>query len=222
MKCAECEGLFDAYLDGELTGSLRLEFDAHRLRCRRCQQTLAMMETVSQVIASDPQPPALSYDFTERVIETVQKGRPLSVRLRSTRVAVVAGVMLQAAAVLIFAIMMRGEDPATPTGPPTNPTLVDGAMSAPEGFPDMDLADLDSYIRDRVDLVRTTRANWVADFGHLARSPVNINVDDDVARSLKRFADTSPWKLFLEAISPPATTPAQAEPAPSASDVYPL
>ena len=44
MNCSEAEQLFDAFLDGQLTGSLRLELDAHRLRCRRCQQTLAMME----------------------------------------------------------------------------------------------------------------------------------------------------------------------------------
>ncbi|MHC5035492.1 MAG: anti-sigma factor family protein, partial [Planctomycetota bacterium] len=86
MNCSECERLFDAYLDGQLAGSLRLEFDAHRLRCRRCQQTLAMLETIGNVIASDPQVPEMSVTFTDRVMRQIQP--PRRVYRPSLRVAV--------------------------------------------------------------------------------------------------------------------------------------
>ena len=93
MNCSEAEQLFDAYLDGQLTGSLRLELDAHRLRCRRCQQTLAMMEACEHVLTADRRAPELSVDFTERVMADTTRRRRIPGRLRSTRVALAAEAM---------------------------------------------------------------------------------------------------------------------------------
>src|SRR5512143_2502532 len=103
MICSECEQLFDAYLDGQLAGSLRLEFDAHRLRCRHCQQTLAMLEAVGHVISSDSQAPELSGDFTSRVMRQIEQ--PHVVRWPMPRVALVLGAVAQIAAVLVFALV---------------------------------------------------------------------------------------------------------------------
>ena len=75
MNCAEFERLIDAYLDGELAGSLRVEFDAHRLRCRRCQLTMIAMESVETVLANDRPLATLSDDFTERVMGLSRAGR---------------------------------------------------------------------------------------------------------------------------------------------------
>jgi hypothetical protein len=115
MNCSEAEQLFDAYLDGQLTGSLRLELDAHRLRCRRCQQTLAMMEACEHVLTADRRVPALAEDFTERVMSDAVRRRRIPGRLRSTRVAVAVGFGLQAAAVLILAIIFQSK-PDQPLG----------------------------------------------------------------------------------------------------------
>lgn len=132
MNCSEAEQLFDAYLDGQLTGSLRLELDAHRLRCRRCQQTLAMMEACEHVLTADQRVPALAEDFTERVMSDAVQRRRIPGRLRSTRVAVAVGFGLQAAAVLILAIIFQSK-PSQPLDrpiglePPDTTEMVSGA-----------------------------------------------------------------------------------------------
>ena len=127
MNCSEAEQLFDAHLDGQLTGSLRLELDAHRLRCRRCQQTLAMMEACEHVLAANRRVPALAEDFTERVMSGVVQRRRIPGRLRSTRVAVAVGFALQAAAVLILAIIFQSKP-----GQPVDTPLIVGPSGAAE------------------------------------------------------------------------------------------
>jgi hypothetical protein len=226
MKCADCESLFDAYLDGELSGSLRLEFDAHRLRCRRCQQTLAMMETVTQVIGCDPEPPELSFDFTDRVLATVEKRRPLSIRLRSTRVAVVAGVALQAAAVLMFATMFPFNDAVTDpvdTPPGTNIVMTDPGQYDDLG--DKDARDaLADHIREYAKLIEFYKAdgsNPATDLRNMARY-ASFEVTPQVAASTREAAEFSPWRLFLEMLHPRPTAPEKEDPAPAAADVYPL
>ncbi|HUU95800.1 MAG TPA: hypothetical protein VM487_08665 [Phycisphaerae bacterium] len=127
MNCSEAEQLFDAHLDGQLTGSLRLELDAHRLRCRRCQQTLAMMEACEHVLAADRRVPALAEDFTERVMSDAVQRRRIPGRLRSTRIAVAVGFGLQAAAVLILAIIIQSKP-----GQPVNESAVVGPAGPAE------------------------------------------------------------------------------------------
>jgi hypothetical protein len=141
MNCSEAEQLFDAYLDGQLTGSLRLELDAHRLRCRRCQQTLAMMEACEHVLTADRRVPELAEDFTERVMTDVGQRRRIPGRLRSTRVALAAGFVVQAAAVLILAIIIQSQPGEPLPGPgavdrPNEVLVAEGgnASTSDEGF----------------------------------------------------------------------------------------
>lgn len=113
MNCSDAERLFDAFLDRELSGTLRLELDAHRLRCRRCQQTLAMLESCGDVIASDRGGPLLDDDFAERVMADIadrQDSRPRIYRFRATRVAAVVGTLIPAAAVLVIAVLFSNSD----------------------------------------------------------------------------------------------------------------
>lgn len=125
MHCHEFEQLLDAYLERNLHGSLRLEFDAHRIKCRDCQQKLVTMEAFENTLASDDDLPALSDGFADRVMLAVERQQPRTRRLLSTRVAVVGGMMLQAAAVLAFAILMHpAMDPANPPAPTDAPALV--------------------------------------------------------------------------------------------------
>ena len=103
--CSEAEQFFDAYLDGGLSGSLRLEFDAHRLRCPVCQQKLAMMEACEHIISGDTRMPALSDDFTYRVMNEIRDRRVLRLRARRTRIVAAASILLPAAAVLLLAVL---------------------------------------------------------------------------------------------------------------------
>ena len=116
MNCADFEQLLDAYLDGELSGSLRLEFDAHRLRCRGCELTVASMEAVEDVITADRPVPSLSLDFTDRVMGKIEVRKPRSTRSRNLRIAIVGGTVLQAAAVLMLALLLPSSDTASNAG----------------------------------------------------------------------------------------------------------
>ena len=125
MICSECEQLFDAYLDGQLAGSLRLEFDAHRLRCRQCQQELALLEAVGHAISSDSLTPELSAGFTDGVMQQLTQPAPQIVRWPWPRVAVVVGALAQIAAVLVFALVWfsgphSGSRPPIVLEPPGN------------------------------------------------------------------------------------------------------
>jgi hypothetical protein len=181
MKCAEFEPLIDSYLDGELCGSLRLEFDAHRLRCRRCQLSVAMMESVQHVVAADHETPA-----------------PLTLRLRPTRVAVVAGALLQAAAVIYMAVMWPSK-PNAPTQPPTFRTIADVYRDV-----DAKTDRREALYDDVVSRVEAARSRMVADFGQLARYPLTLAVSDDFARASANVDDAGPLGFILEAVVPAA------------------
>ncbi len=112
MKCSDIEQLFDAYLERSLSGSLRLEFEAHRLRCRRCQQALAMLESAVHVIAHDRPEPGLSPDFTERVMGEIRGRQPIWRRLRPNPATVSVLLLAQAAAIAIAVmIFSQGRQP---------------------------------------------------------------------------------------------------------------
>jgi hypothetical protein len=123
MNCPEAEQFFDAYLDGELAGSLRLEFDAHRLRCSACQQKLAMMEACEHILARDSRTPTLSDDFTNRVMSEIEQRRLVARRTRNRRITIAATVALQAAAVVIFAVVWSGYWKVKPTAGPTSEVI---------------------------------------------------------------------------------------------------
>jgi hypothetical protein len=105
MNCSEAEHFFDAYLDSELAGSLRLEFDAHRLRCAVCQQKLAMMESCEHILARDTRSPALSDDFTDRVMDEIEQRQVIAAHSRKRRLVITGAVALQVAAVIVFAFL---------------------------------------------------------------------------------------------------------------------
>lgn len=111
MNCSEAERLFDAYLDGELNGSLRFEFDAHRLNCPMCQRKLAMMEACEHILVGDQRGPALSADFTDRVMAQVSLRGERVRRSRHLKLFIGAAVGLQAAAAVgFFFVWTFGQD----------------------------------------------------------------------------------------------------------------
>lgn len=107
MNCSEAERLFDPYLDGELSGSLRLEFDAHRLRCGICQRKLAMMEACEHIVAGDHRAPQLSANFTDRVMADLIHRKVQAHTTRRRRLTIGAAVAMQAAAVIGFAMFWQ-------------------------------------------------------------------------------------------------------------------
>lgn len=217
MNCCECEQLFDAYLDGGLAGSLRLEFDAHRLRCRRCQQTLAMLETVGHVIASDPQMPALSDDFTERVMHKIVRTPKHTTRIPLRRVAVVGAAVLQAAAVLTFALLWTGR-PADDAAPAPAP-VVNVAGEWDHGDPGYDavLGEIIEGVEDQLWDMHAAGTKLTAEVAGLARY-LNITVPEDVMRESQKVTRVNPWQSVWDVFNPPAED--EPQPAGPASDVH--
>jgi hypothetical protein len=207
MKCAAFEQLIDSHLEGGLSGSLRLEFDTHRLHCRHCELTVALMETVGHVIANDRPGTGLADDFTDRVMQTIERRRPLSVRLRSTRVAVVIGGLLQAAAVIYLAIVL----PSTPAPPPESGPAADLARVYAGADDQFDRGE--ALYEEILGRVEAARANFASEWTQLARYPLALAVSDDFARESRAVTEKSPWSFLMEAATP--ERPDEPEPQPS-------
>lgn len=140
MNCWDSEQLFDAYLDGQLSGTLRVELDAHRLRCARCRKALAMMDACAHVISTDEANASVSEGFTDRVMAAIAARQAAPVRttgsswFTASRRRLFVAAVAQAAAVALFvtlwpstrnmAVQSGGRGPvivaAQPTGNPLN------------------------------------------------------------------------------------------------------
>ena len=102
MDCKQAQNLFDAFLNGELSGSMATEFGAHRLKCERCRRELALLEVAGHVIASDTDTPSLDAEFTDRLLACAVKAqRPW---YRQPRTLIRAATPVAAAACLVFAV----------------------------------------------------------------------------------------------------------------------
>lgn len=116
MNCGQFEQLVDRYLDGELTGSFKLEFEAHLVACEACGHLVAMMEAVGEIIAEPaPDEPKLGIDFTDRVLADwshMQARRRRWVGLASGAAAA-AAVILVVGALLMLAGPQGGSVPQT-------------------------------------------------------------------------------------------------------------
>jgi hypothetical protein len=209
MNCFEAEQLFDAYLDRQLSGSLRLELEAHRLRCVRCQQALALAEACQSIIAADSDVPALRDDFTARVMsevrDTARGGRPK----RRWLIAAASVVLPAAAALALLSWNARFQAPSA--GPP--PVVVDASPSG----------DIDRAIRARdfvalydgiLELKERKMATLAAagqnvtnDALTLLQLPMNIAVPADMAG----VAPVNPLLLLFRDMLPPAEHRDEAE-----------
>lgn len=197
MNCAEWERLLDAYLDGQLSGSLRLEFDAHRLRCRRCQQTVAMMEACEHVLATDARVPALPDDFTDRVMVAIEQRKPAAVRYRGLRVALVAGGLFQAAAVLAFVFYTPVQRSTVAPSNPSRPVVMPG----PDYASLRDRVDREEYLVRMIERAVDARRSIASDLGGLAQYPLAMMVPDEVARSSSNLMNVNPLMGLFEAIT---------------------
>lgn len=105
MNCREFEHYLDSYLDGDLQGTLKLEFEAHLVNCESCGHEYAMMEAVGQIIAAPtPAEPRLSEDFSDRVMAGLSAQRKKDLRFRwvMTRLSRAAAIVLLATGTLTY------------------------------------------------------------------------------------------------------------------------
>jgi len=103
MNCNQAQGLFNAYLDETLTGSMATEFAAHRLRCADCRRQLALMEVTGQFIANDSAAPDLDDAFTDSVVALA--ARPARRLVFPRKAMRIAGPLLASAACLMLAVI---------------------------------------------------------------------------------------------------------------------
>lgn len=165
MNCSEVERLFDPYLDNELSGSLRLEFDAHRLRCPLCQQKLALMEACAHIITSDRRTPPLADNFTDTVMEAIAAKRiSEKLALRRKRMVAATIVLNAAAAVAVIAFFW----PSRQAGAPTV-----GSAELASIVADGDSPRLYDFIRRRVEQASLAQANLSNDVGSLRKFALN-------------------------------------------------
>lgn len=207
MNCVEVEQLFDAYLDGTLAGSLRLEFDAHRLSCTRCQQTIAMMEACGHVLAEDdPELPELSHDFATRVMTEIEL-EGIRPRRRSIlfRLPLALSTLGAAAAIGLFAYLLPWKAIEVPTA--KTPTVEVGGTVAridPELI-NGDAVDVTEYILRRVDQLVAAKASLSQDLDSLAQYPLNLSLPEHAAE----VTAVDPFTGFWNAVLP--TRPADAD-----------
>jgi hypothetical protein len=98
-------------VDGELSPAMRAEMHAHRLKCPECSRELAVIEACADVLYTDRREPALSADFTDRVLAGLGAVRP-SAAHRWRRIALYVSSPVAAAAVLAFMFTALVQPPA--------------------------------------------------------------------------------------------------------------
>ncbi len=215
MNCHDVEQFFDAFLDGELEGSLRLEFDAHRLRCRDCQQKLALLETCTHILSgSEPQTPELSGDFTDSVMAALEqqaRSEPVTARILHRIWPAVA--LLPAAVLLLLAFV--GPRFGSGTTQPDNASATTVT----------DLQTIRNAMGSRVDLYQLIMGEaeriWSAkhDLTSEARALPSYVINLLPAQSDQGFMP-SPFELLN--VLAPGTAPAENRDAPAAIDEYSL
>lgn len=218
MNCSEAEQFFDAYLDRELSGSLRLEFDAHRLRCPVCQQKLAMMEACEHILSRDSLAPTPPEDFTARVMDEVGGRRLIARRTRRRRIAIGVVVASQAAAVLAIALVWVAywRPTASPALDEEFAAKVEDLIEAKDWVGLYD--SIVSRAEERARAAGLVLKRVEEDLGGLARYAGNLSI-------LSEFSDSAdaampgPWDVFRPVPPAPAE---EAEPASDGTGLYRL
>lgn len=117
ITCDQAERLFNPFLDGELSDSLRCELHAHQLACPSCRRSLAILQTTADVIARDQNEPALSDDFTTRLLACIGETRPEAAPRRRWRLWIGSGLSAAAAlGIVVTAWLARPADRNSPGG----------------------------------------------------------------------------------------------------------
>ena len=195
MYCDQFEKLIDAHLDGELAGALRLEFDAHRVNCSTCEHAVTLMEAVSTVVSAPPRLQAWEGDFTNRVMAQVSQAaaRPKpKVAHHGARVALVAGGLFQAAAVLALALWPENSARIPVSQAPEEINL---ASVTPDA--------LTQYICESVAMRLSQNSSFVPELDQLRTLAMSLNVGERTT--------LDPVGLLQAWLPKPADAPSHAE-----------
>jgi len=208
MRCHEAQQLFDAYLDAELSASMTAELDAHRLQCAECRRALAILEVTGHVLSADPQPVALTGDFTNRLMACVET--PRAKRWGQVRRYLYAAGPLAAAAVIALAFLGAFDrtGPSRVAGVKVEPAVHDvsatAAIPAPPQSPSP--AELEASQRAIDDWIAQMRAN--------------MEVKRQSSQSIQRAVDLTVLQLldvleeFNDQAAPPPHFPGADDPLP--------
>lgn len=210
MNCQSFNTLLDRYLDDDLSGALRLEFEAHRVSCSACARQISSAQLVGQVLASDADVPPLPRDFASRVMAEVEQRvpRPRAIRFRSAfaRHAISAGLGI-AATVILFSLSMPSLTP--PSSDALDSTDVRRVLGEqltylpqqPTPAPDLDWLDLNAAVTARIhdELASTLAANGTlsAPVAQLAGF-VNQPLPPELAAQAAQFSQANPLALLGE------------------------
>lgn len=234
MKCAQFRQLLDAYLDNELSPALRLEFDTHRVQCEDCQRWLTMVEAVTNTVSNDTDVPALSGNFTDRVLAATTASESPRPRLVTWRLWTVGAAAMQAAAVLAWAILQPlGSTASTQANMnPFAPALAAGIAPVDTGLVQKldphhaiatkDTTALTEIIYTQVEqqmrsLEQAGRSvNQLADYLHLS---LPVEDDSDV---ICEVPGLDPFTGLLNAVHVLAEEPSTSDQADSADDGFRL
>lgn len=211
MNCSESEQFFDAYLDDELSGSLRLEFDAHRLRCPICQQKLAMMEACEHIISRDSRIPEFSDDFSDRVMNQIVEERLVARRVIRRRLMIGAAAVLQAAAVIVFAMVISTAWTSRDEAPQVVKSGDEIAEEAGILIEQGDKFGLQMLMQDRANQLLAVRSNLQNQVTGYARYAASLTLRDELI-SASEAATQSPVESLFDMFAPTETE--ESEPTP--------
>lgn len=178
MDCQQARNLFDSYLDGELSGTLATELDAHRLQCPTCRQELALLEVAGHVIAVEPEPgEGLSEDFPDRLLACVEP-RSIKPATRLRRPMVIgASLLALAASVVLVVALIR-----SPTPKVAGEKIFRNTAEAPEKVPEPTLDVAAESLRKQVETTWSARrrsANALFQFGQDLLTDMLEQLDPD-------------------------------------------
>jgi hypothetical protein len=179
MKCAQFQQLIDAYLDQELSASLRLEFDAHRVKCDACQRSLTMVEAITNTVCDDRDVPVLAGDFTDRIMSVVARQCPHRQPLVTWRLWTAGAAAMQAAAILVIAILHSGLSVPAPATPTDGGALI--TLAAAPTAPSITPLGGDELSAAEIRLVSADRARFTDDAQYPRVAQKAINTKDDAA-----------------------------------------
>lgn len=122
MNCSEFQKLLDAYIDGELDGVQRAEFEAHTAKCDSCAQALRAAEQLRDFLAHMNDELAVPLPAQAAWRKAV---RAEARKRRMKRVYAACGAVAAVCAVTIGTVAMLGSNPVAPNAEPRSVAYVE-------------------------------------------------------------------------------------------------
>lgn len=176
MNCEQFQKLMDVHLDGDLVGTLRVEFDAHRVHCPACRHAITLLEAVTNVAAEHRAPATtLPSDFTDRVLSQIaaqagERRQEVTAGRRGLRTALAIGALIQAAAVWMFVIWPQNSNRIPISTPPEQ---IDVARVTPDA--------LKQYVYELAAHRMELAGALGQEVAQLRQMAMNLNVSDSIA-----------------------------------------